>query len=106
MGTADVQDADIPATGQHKGVQLAQEQVKIGRSATRKLKGVPLDMGIGHRRNPAMEQVLGPCRQEDSGQGDEEDQAFHLSFHAMFDRVGREGLPQVIEIVIRKKGPG
>ena len=78
VGPTDVQDADVPASGEDEGVQLPQEGVEIGRGAARELEGVPLDAGIGHRRNPAMEAALGARGEEGDGEGREEDQSFHL----------------------------
>ena len=46
-----------------RGVQLTQEGIEIGRSAARKLEGVPFDMGTGNRRDPAMKKALGIRRQ-------------------------------------------
>ena len=58
MRAADMQDTDIPAAGHHERIHLAQESVEIGRRATGEPEGVPFGMGIGHRRNPAMETDL------------------------------------------------
>ena len=84
-----MQDADVPAAGHHEGVQLAQEGVEVGRGAARELEGVPLHVGVRHRRNPAVEAGLGARGQEGGGEGREEDQSFHLPICCSTTAAGR-----------------